>query len=65
MDAFTRAFTTAMKGNELSCIVAKVEAVGPKGYVTPLALLENRFQFKRHIEGLTAETRRRGESGQK
>jgi hypothetical protein len=29
--------------------VAKVEAQGPKGYVTDLALLENRFQFQRHI----------------
>jgi hypothetical protein len=29
--------------------VAKVEAVGPSGYVTDLALLENRFQFQRHI----------------
>src|SRR5262249_12490643 len=65
MDKFTQAFAAAMRGNELSCIVAKVEAVGPKGYVTPLALLENRFQFKRHIENLTAEARRRGESGQK
>ena len=65
MDKFTQAFAAAMRGNELSCIVAKVEAVGPKGYVTPLALLENRFQFKRHIENLIAETRRRGESGQK
>jgi len=30
--------------------VAKVEAVGPKGYVTGLSLLENRFQFQRYIE---------------
>lgn len=52
VEAFTHAFATAMKSHELSCIVAKVEAVGPKAYVTGLALLENRFQFKRHIEGL-------------
>jgi sulfopyruvate decarboxylase subunit beta len=47
---FTSAFEEAMAADELSCIVAKVEAVGPKGYVTDLALLENRFQFQREIE---------------
>ncbi len=30
---FTAAFEAAMQAAELSCIVAKVEAVGPKGYV--------------------------------
>src|SRR5260370_26429723 len=63
MDAFTQAFAAAMKRHELSCIVANVEAVGPKGYVTDLALLQNRFQFNLHIENLTWETRRRDESG--
>jgi sulfopyruvate decarboxylase subunit beta len=52
IEDFSRAFDEAMRGNELSCIVAKVEAVGPKAYVTDLTLLENRFQFKRHIEKL-------------
>jgi sulfopyruvate decarboxylase subunit beta len=47
---FTAAFESAMQTHELTCIVAKVEAVGPKGYVTDLALLENRFEFKRYIE---------------
>jgi sulfopyruvate decarboxylase subunit beta len=37
---------------DLTSVVAKVEAVGPQGYVTELALLENRFQFKRYIEKL-------------
>ncbi len=50
---FTQAFDRAIAGSELTSIVAKVEAVGPKGYVTELALLENRFQFKRYIEKLT------------
>jgi sulfopyruvate decarboxylase subunit beta len=53
MEEFTRAFDQAITANELTSIVAKVEALGPKGYVTDLALLENRFQFKRHIEKLT------------
>jgi len=52
VDEFTQAFDEAMRGSELTSVVAKVEAVGPKGYVTELALLENRFQFKRYIEKL-------------
>ncbi len=55
IDDFTRAFQDAMRGGELASIVAKVEAVGPKGYVTDLALLENRFQFKRYIEALPSK----------
>jgi sulfopyruvate decarboxylase subunit beta len=50
---FATAFRDAMQAEELTCIVAKVAAVGPKGYVTDLALLENRFQFQRHIRSLT------------
>jgi sulfopyruvate decarboxylase subunit beta len=65
VDDFTRAFDAALQGNELISIIAKVEATGPKGYVTELSLLENRFQFKRYIENLTAETRRRGEPGKR
>ena len=53
VEEFTHAFDEALHRNDLSCMVAKVEALGPKGYVTDLALLENRFQFKRHIEKLT------------
>jgi sulfopyruvate decarboxylase subunit beta len=52
VDEFTRAFADGMQGRELVSIIAKVEATGPKGYVTELSLLENRFQFKRHIEKL-------------
>jgi len=52
MEEFTHAFDDALRTNDLTSIVAKVEAVGPKGYVTELALLENRFQFKRYIEKL-------------
>ncbi len=46
---FTETFGAAMKAGELSTIVAKVEAVGPSGYVTDLALLENRFAFQRWL----------------
>jgi sulfopyruvate decarboxylase subunit beta len=50
IDEFTAAFDTAIAADSLSSIVAKVEAVGPKAFVTGLGLLENRFQFQRHIE---------------
>jgi sulfopyruvate decarboxylase subunit beta len=66
MEDFTQAFDDALHTHDLTSMVAKVEAIGPKGYVTELSLLENRFQFKRYIEKLTAmrtaETRRRGEN---
>jgi sulfopyruvate decarboxylase subunit beta len=47
LDEFTAAFSAALEGNELTTIVAKVEATGPRGFLTDLPLLENRFQFQR------------------
>lgn len=49
LDGFRRAFDAAMKARALSTIVAKVEAIGPSGYVTDLALLENRFEFQKWL----------------
>ncbi|HEX7136951.1 MAG TPA: thiamine pyrophosphate-dependent enzyme [Vicinamibacterales bacterium] len=49
VDAFTRAFDDAVSAGELSCLVAKVDAVGPAAFVTDLGLLENRFQFQRYL----------------
>ena len=49
IDEFTRAFDEALAADDLTTIVAKVDAVGPSGYVTDLALLENRFEFKRYV----------------
>jgi sulfopyruvate decarboxylase subunit beta len=46
---FVAAFEDALASTELSCIVAKVDAVGPKAYVTGLGLLENRFQFAKEV----------------
>jgi hypothetical protein len=37
----------------LTTIVSKVEAVGPKSFHMDLPLLENRFQFRRHLQGLS------------
>jgi sulfopyruvate decarboxylase subunit beta len=52
VESFTAAVKEAIHGNELTTIIAKVEAKGPAGFVTDLALLENRFQFRRHIQSL-------------
>ena len=49
LDEFTAAFTHALDAHELTTLVAKVEAVGPSGYVTDLSLLENRYQFQRYL----------------
>jgi sulfopyruvate decarboxylase subunit beta len=52
VESFKAAVTDAVNGNELTTIIAKVEATGPSGYVTDLSLLENRFQFRRHVRSL-------------
>jgi sulfopyruvate decarboxylase subunit beta len=49
LEAFRSAFDDALAAGDLTTIVAKVEAVGPSGYVTDLSLLENRFQFQRYL----------------
>jgi sulfopyruvate decarboxylase subunit beta len=52
LDEFTRAFDEALEAGDLTTLVAKVDAVGPAGYVTDLALLENRFQFQRYLRSV-------------
>jgi sulfopyruvate decarboxylase subunit beta len=54
LDDFREEFVRALASRDLTTIVAKVEAVGPSGYVTDLALLENRYQFHRHLRELQA-----------
>jgi sulfopyruvate decarboxylase subunit beta len=49
---FRETVATALVGNTLTTIVAKVEAVGPKSFHMDLPLLENRFQFRRALEAL-------------
>src|SRR4249920_111285 len=56
LDEFTRAFDEALAAEELTTIVAKVEAAGPSGYLTDLALLENRFQFQRYLKDAGRKT---------
>ncbi|HEX4685009.1 MAG TPA: thiamine pyrophosphate-dependent enzyme [Gemmatimonadaceae bacterium] len=52
LEEFTTAFRSAVAGSELTTIVAKVEAIGPSGYVTDLSLLENRYQFARYLKSV-------------
>jgi len=52
VETFHSAVRKAMHEKELTTIIAKVEAAGPSRYVTDLSLLENRFQFGRHIQSL-------------
>lgn len=52
VEIFRASVREALHGKNLTTIVAKVEAIGPSGYVTELSLLENRFQFQRYILSL-------------
>ena len=52
LDEFRAEFSAAKHANDLTTLVAKVEAIGPSGYVTDLALLENRYQFARHLKDI-------------
>jgi sulfopyruvate decarboxylase subunit beta len=54
LEDFTRAFDDALAARDLTTIVAKVEAIGPSGYVTDLSLLENRFAFQRYLRAPSA-----------
>ena len=54
---FVAAFAEAIAARELTTIVAKVEAIGPKAFVTDLPLLENRFQFARHLRSTVGSGR--------
>jgi sulfopyruvate decarboxylase subunit beta len=49
IEEFAAAFNEALAARELTTLVAKVEATGPRTYLTDLPLLENRFQFQRHL----------------
>ncbi|MFI5229202.1 MAG: thiamine pyrophosphate-dependent enzyme [Gemmatimonadales bacterium] len=57
IEEFKRAFAEALAANDLTTLVAKVEAVGPSGYVTDLSLLENRYQFQRYLRDVAAAAR--------
>jgi len=46
-DDFVSAVRAALSGEKLACIVAKVEPVGPAGYIVDTHMLEDRFMFAR------------------
>jgi sulfopyruvate decarboxylase subunit beta len=50
LDEFAHAFDDALAAGELTTLVAKVEAKGPPVFLTDLPMLENRFQFARHLK---------------
>lgn len=56
-ETLAAAVTAAISANELTTIISKVDAHytpprGTAGFVTDLTLLENRFQFARHLASL-------------
>jgi hypothetical protein len=50
LDNFVAAFSEALAENELTTLVAKVEAKGPPVFLTDLPMLEYRFQFARYLK---------------
>ena len=52
LDDFVSSFDAALAAGDLTTLVAKVDAIGPAAFVTDLGLLENRFQFARHLRTL-------------
>ena len=49
VDEFAEAVRKRLSGDHLSCVVAKVDAFGPKSFHMDLHLLENRFEFARAL----------------
>lgn len=52
VEDFRENFLQALQVEQLTTLVAKVDAKGPSAYVTDLTLLENRMEFRRHIQSL-------------
>ena len=52
IEAAEEAFAEASEREGLSVIVSKVEAIGPPSFAMDINLLENRFEFARHLKGL-------------
>jgi len=53
--SFRDAVRSAVQARSLSCIVAKVDAIGPKSFHMDVTLLENRFEFHRYFKNLDTE----------
>jgi sulfopyruvate decarboxylase subunit beta len=52
VEDFRTSVKDALEGAQLTTVVAKVEPLGPSGYVTDLSLVENRFQFRRYVQSI-------------
>jgi len=50
LEDFEEAALDAINGDELSCIVAKVDAEMPKSFLMDVHMLENRFEFARALQ---------------
>jgi len=50
LEPFVVSFADALAADQLTTLVAKVEARGPAVFLTDLPLLENRFQFQRYLK---------------
>ena len=50
LDNFEEAALDAINGDQLSCVVAKVEAEMPKSFFMDVHMLENRFEFPRALQ---------------
>jgi sulfopyruvate decarboxylase subunit beta len=49
LDDFTSAFEEGLNATALTTLVAKVDPIGPAGFITDLPMLENRFEFQRYL----------------
>jgi len=54
IEAAEDAFAEASEREGLSVIVSKVEPIGPASFAMDINLLENRFEFARHLKGLAS-----------
>jgi sulfopyruvate decarboxylase subunit beta len=61
VEGFKEAVGEALRRDELSCVVAKVEAVGPTSFHMDVGLLENRFEFARYFKSLGDPPQRGGD----
>ena len=54
VESAEQAFAEASERYGLSIIVSKVEPIGPPSFAMDINLLENRFEFARHMQGLAS-----------
>ncbi len=56
LDDFTQAARDGLQGDELTCVVAKVDAEMPASFQIDVHMLENRFEFARALQRKPAKT---------